>query len=502
MSQQLPIVLRAKQYGNKTAIIDSNSAYTYHQLLSHSGQLAVALLNGSTDLCEARIAFLCPSNYSYVATQWAIWQGGGVAVPLCPTHPLAEIQYIITDCQAQMVVAHRQFEALLAPIAAQYPIFWIDDLLLTSLAITTSILLPNITLNRRAMMLYTSGTTGKPKGVVLTHHNLIAQISCLISAWEWQDTDVIPHFLPLHHTHGIVNKLCCALWAGATCYMLPRFDALEVWNALQNIPFTLFMAVPTIYSKLIAEWQKAPADQQQQWSAACRRLRLMVSGSAALPISVLEQWQQISGHVLLERYGMTEIGMALSNPYKGKRVAGLVGKPLQGVSVQVMDDAGKPIEALDAPGELWVKGDNVFLEYWNRPTETEKAFTNGWFKTGDVVMRLPEGYKIVGRLSTDIIKVGGYKVSALEIEEVLRTHANILDCCVVGIPDPTWGERIAAAVVLQNPNKTITIDQLRDFCATQLANYKLPTILMATPNLPRNAMGKVLKPEVKTWFKW
>lgn len=501
MNQQLPIALRAKQYGNKTAIIDTHAAYTYDQLLSHSGQLAVALLNGSTDLCEARIAFLCPSNYSYVATQWAIWQGGGVAVPLCPTHPLAEIQYIIDDCEAQMVVAHRQFEALLAPIAAQHFIFWVDEAMLTTNTIEPTVLLPDIALNRRAMMLYTSGTTGKPKGVVLTHHNLIAQITCLISAWEWQDTDIIPHFLPLHHTHGIVNKLCCALWTGATCYMLPRFDAHEVWSALQNIPFTLFMAVPTIYSKLIAEWQKATADQQQQWSAACGRLRLMVSGSAALPISVLEQWQQISGHVLLERYGMTEIGMALSNPYKGKRIAGLVGKPLPGVSVQIVDDAGIPIETLNTPAELWVKGDNVFVEYWNRPAETENAFTNGWFKTGDVVMCLLEGYKIVGRLSTDIIKVGGYKVSALEIEETLRTHANILDCCVVGIPDPTWGERIAAAVVLQNSNQTITINQLRDFCAAQLANYKLPSVLSVVLDLPRNAMGKVLKPEVKTWFK-
>lgn len=500
MSIYLPIIERAKQYGDNTAIIDTNASYSYSQLLTDSQRLAKILLNGNSDLHQARIAFLCPANYSYVVTQWAIWQGGGVAVPLCPTHPIAEIQYVIDDCAAQMVVAHRCFANLLDSIAQQYTIFWIDDDSLVSTAFDKQLVLPNINHARRALMLYTSGTTGKPKGVVLTHRNLTAQISCLITAWQWQPTDFILHFLPLHHTHGIINKSCCALWAGATCYMMPRFVAQDVWNALRQLPVTVFMAVPTIYSKLIEAWQKAPIEEQQKWSAACGRLRLMVSGSAALPISVLEQWQAISGHVLLERYGMTEIGMALSNPYMGNRVAGLVGTPLPGVSVQVVDDAGKPIDAPQTAGELWVKGDNVFLEYWNRPDETQKAFEGAWFKTGDVVMRYLEGYKIVGRLSTDIIKVGGYKVSALEIEEVLRQHPNIADCCVVGIPNLIWGELIGAVLILHNLDLPIGIEQLRQWCSTRLANYKLPAQLLIAPDLPRNVMGKVLKPEIKKWF--
>lgn len=500
MSIYLPIIERAQKYGNNTAIIDANASYSYSQLLTDSECLAKILLNGSSDLHEARIAFLCPPNYSYVVTQWAIWQGGGVAVPLCPTHPIAEIQYVIDDCQAQTVVAHRCFGNLLATIAQQYTIFWVDDDSLVFTASNKLTILPNINNARRALMLYTSGTTGKPKGVVLTHRNLTAQISCLITAWQWQPTDFILHFLPLHHTHGIINKLCCTLWAGATCYMMPRFVAPDVWNALQQLPVTIFMAVPTIYSKLIEEWQNVSIEQQQKWSAACKHLRLMVSGSAALPISVLEQWHAISGHVLLERYGMTEIGMALSNPYIGNRVAGLVGAPLPGVSVQVVDDTNKPIDALQTAGELWVKGDNVFLEYWNRPDETKKAFENAWFKTGDIVMHYPDGYKIVGRLSTDIIKVGGYKVSALEIEEVLRQHQNIADCSVVGIPNLIWGELIAAVLVLRNPDLPLDIDQLRQWCSAQLANYKLPAQLLITPHLPRNVMGKVLKPEIKKWF--
>ena len=190
------------------------------------------------------------------------------------------------------------------------------------------------------MILYTSGTTSKPKGVVTTHANVAAQIKSLVDAWEWSASDRILLCLPLHHVHGIINVVGCALWSGATCEMLPRFDANAVWDRIAGGELTLFMAVPTVYTKLIAAWDAASPARRAELSQACSRLRLMVSGSAALPVSTLQRWQEISGHTLLERYGMTEIGMALSNPLRGERVPGSVGTPLPGVEVRLVDEHG------------------------------------------------------------------------------------------------------------------------------------------------------------------
>jgi len=359
-------------------------------------------------------------------------------------------------------------------------------------------LLPDVTETRRAMMLYTSGTTGKPKGVVTTHAQIQAQITSLVEAWGWVDDDRILLVLPLHHVHGIVNVLSCALWSGACCEMLQGFDAAETWNHLENRPLTLFMAVPTIYRRLIAAWEAASASEQEKMSAACGNLRLMVSGSAALPVSVLERWKEMTGHVLLERYGMTEIGMGLSNSLRGQRFPGSVGLPLPGVRARVVDD-----ELIDvspgSPGELLMEGPNVFSEYWRKPEETAASFLDGWFRTGDVVV-LEEGrYRIMGRRSVDIIKTGGYKVSALEIEEVLRSHPAIQECAVVGASDLDWGEKVCVAVELSD-TYALEIGELRAWARDLLAPYKIPKELEVVDSLPRNAMGKVTKPAVAEYF--
>src|SRR5690606_21588851 len=188
---------------------------------------------------------------------------------------------------------------------------------------------------------------------------IAAQVRSLIEAWEWSEDDAIPHFLPLHHIHGVINILTCALWTGARVRFFPRFDAKELWNALIEDGFTLLMAVPTIYAKLIAAWEAADSASRERMSAACRKLRLMVSGSAALPVGTLETWRAISGHTLLERYGMTEIGMAISNPLRGERRPGSVGTPLPGVRVMLADERGQPVEP-GAPGEIYVKGEGAF----------------------------------------------------------------------------------------------------------------------------------------------
>ncbi len=224
----------------------------------------------------------------------------------------------------------------------------------------------------------------------------------------------------------------------------------------------------------------------------------MVSGSAALPVSVLAKWQSISGHTLLERYGMTEIGMALSNPLDGERRPGFVGLPLPGMAVRLVDEAGQVIEEEGRPGEIQVRGPTVFPEYWNRPEATRQAFRDGWFCTGDISVKEDGYYRLLGRSSVDIIKTGGYKVSALEIEEVLRTHPAIGECAVVGVEDLEWGERVCAAVVCREG--VLTLETLRAWAKDRLALYKVPSRLLLLEDLPRNVMGKVTKPAVQDLF--
>src|ERR1019366_8198048 len=343
------------------------------------------------------------------------------------------------------------------------------------------------------------GTTSRPKGVVTTHANIAAQIMSLVEAWEWSADDSIVLCLPLHHVHGIINVVSCALWSGATCRMLPRFDADAVWERICGGSVTLFMAVPTIYVKLIAAWDAASPERRAALSQACTRLRLMVSGSAALPVSTLKRWKEISGHTLLERYGMTEIGMALSNPLRGKRVPGSVGTPLPSVEGQLVGENGLPV-APGTPGEIEVRGPSVFAEYWAKPEATRDAFRDGWFRTGDTAVIENGVYRIRGRTNIDILKTGGHKVSALEIEETLREHPAVAECAVVGVPDLEWGERVAAAVVLKDGG-ALDLDSLRIWVKEFLAAHKLPSRLLVLDALPRNAMGKVTKPAIKAMFQ-
>jgi malonyl-CoA/methylmalonyl-CoA synthetase len=335
--------------------------------------------------------------------------------------------------------------------------------------------------------------------VVTTHANIGAQVAALVDAWEWRPSDRLLLVLPLHHVHGIINGLCSALAVNAVCEMPDSFDADAVWSRLASGDITVFTAVPTIYHRLIASWDAAPPSEQERRAAGARGLRLMMSGSAALPVQTLERWRAITGHTLLERYGMTEIGMALSNPLHGVRRPGFVGGPLPGVDARLVDDAGGSIEP-GREGELEIRGPAVFKEYWRRPDETANAFRNGWFRTGDVAVDDAGTYRLLGRTSVDIIKTGGFKVSALEIEEVLRTHPAVAECAVVGVQDPEWGERVSAAVELRT-GQVLALDELQRWAKERLAPYKVPRALTAVSTLPRNAMGKIVKPEVKQLFE-
>jgi len=523
---ELPLVSLAQGHGDRIAIVDPAGTHTYAELLSASERVAGTMLAGREDLAEARVAFLTPADFSYVAVQWGAWRAGGIAVPLATSHPPPEWEYVLRDSGAELAVVGAEFLDAFRPVAerAGVRLLSTDQALgvvgmgaertvaegwpshanpQPSATVRSAPMnpgpLPALAGGRRAMMVYTSGTTGRPKGVVTTHANLASQVTSLIEAWGWVPDDRILLVLPLHHVHGIVNVVTCALWAGAACEMLPTFDAELVWERLASGRLTLFMAVPTIYRKLIAAWEAAPAERQRAWSAGSARLRLMVSGSAALPVQTLERWRSITGHTLLERYGMTEIGMALSNPLHGERRPGFVGTPLPEVQVRLVDEGGHTVPP-GAPGEIEVRGPAVFLEYWGRPDATRDSFRDGWFRTGDVAVLEDGAYRILGRSSVDIIKTGGYKVSALEIEEVLRTHPDVVECAVVGVEDPEWGERVAVAVELRTGG-SLDLETLKGWSRDRLAPYKIPRALKVVAALPRNAMGKVTKSDVAALFR-
>jgi len=486
----------AQRHGDRTAVVDSQGAFTYRDLLDASSRVATGLLAGREDLHEDRVAFLITPGFQWVAVQWGIWRAGGVAVPLPLTSTKPELEYFIDDTAASTLSFDASTAAVLGPIAAARGIRASPcENLLASQAAG----LPEVTSERRAMILYTSGTTSRPKGVVTTHANITAQIVSLVEAWEWSADDIILLCLPLHHVHGIINVVSCALWSGATCQMLPRFDANMVWNRIAGGRVTLFMAVPTVYAKLITAWDAASPARRADLTQACAGLRLMVSGSAALPVSTLHRWKEISGHTLLERYGMTEVGMVLSNLLRGERVPGSVGTPLPGVEVQLVGDNGKPVPP-GTPGEIEVRGPNVFTEYWGQPDATRDAFREGWFRTGDTSMIEGGVYRILGRTNVDILKTGGHKVSALEIEEALRAHPAVSECAVVGVPDPEWGERVAAAVVL-NDGDALDLSSLRAWAKESLATHKVPSRLLVLDSLPRNAVGKVMKPALARMFQ-
>jgi malonyl-CoA/methylmalonyl-CoA synthetase len=497
---ELPLIARARRHAERTAILAAEGTFTYRDLLDASARVAACLLGGRSDLEEARVAFLVPPGFRHVAVQWGIWRAGGIAVPLAVSHPPPELEYVIHDAAAESVVVHPEFTGVMSAARSPPNVRTVTS----SEAVNTPplSLLPDVAEGRRAMMVYTSGTTGKPKGVVTTHANIAAQVTSLITAWEWRPDDWILLVLPLHHVHGIINVVTCALWAGARCEMLAKFDAEPVWSRIAARELTLFMAVPTIYSKLIGAWESATPERRRAWSAGCAapRMRLMVSGSAALPVQRLERWREISGHVLLERYGMTEIGMALSNPLHGERRPGFVGTPLPGVEVRLVGETGQPV-APGTPGEIEVRGATVFLEYWRRPEATRDAFRDGWFRTGDVAVLDAGAYRILGRSSVDIIKTGGYKVSALEVEEVLRTHPAIAECAVVGVADPEWGERVCVAVEPRGGReRELTLAALQSWARERLAPYKVPRALRSVTALPRNAIGKVTKHDVAKLF--
>ena len=343
-----------------------------------------------------------------------------------------------------------------------------------------------------AMLIYTSGTTGKSKGVALSHRAVEENTRAMMELWRCSAADRLVLALPLFHVHGHCLGVAGALLTGFSLLLEERFDAARVVEAFASEGATAFMGVPTMYVRLLEH-----LDAHPEAAEALRRARLFTAGSAPLPASDFAAFREKTGHAILERYGMTETLFTLSNPCDGERRPGTVGLPVPGCSVRLVDDDGRDAREGE-PAEIHVKGHGLMSGYWGREADTAAAFQDGWFLTGDVAQRDADGYvTILGRKSVDVIKSGGYKISAREIEDVLRRHPAVKDAAVVGLPDRVWGQRIAAAVVLVEPRDADAAkracEEIAAFAASRLADFKKPRDLRAVSELPRNALGKVQK---------
>jgi malonyl-CoA/methylmalonyl-CoA synthetase len=341
-----------------------------------------------------------------------------------------------------------------------------------------------------AIVVYTSGTTGPPKGAVLPRRAIASNLDALAEAWEWTGDDVVAHGLPLFHVHGLILGTLGPIRRGGGVHHLGRFSAEAAAAALDG-GATMLFAVPTMYHRLAAE-----AEGNDELCHAFGKARLLVSGSAALPAIEHERIERLTGQQIAERYGMTETLMNTGVRASGERRPGYVGPPLKDVELRLVDDDGNGIDKADDEtiGEIHVRGPNLFLEYLNRPDATAEAMTGGWFRTGDLATRAPDGYvRIVGRRATDLIKSGGFKIGAGEIEGALLEHPAVKEAAVTGEPDPDLGERIVAWIVAREGQQPPSEDELAGHVAELLTPHKRPRVVHFLDQLPRNEMGKVQK---------
>lgn len=488
----------ARKGSSSPAARDAAGIHTYREVVAASLAIAQDLREGRASLDGERVAVLVSPGASFVASVMGVILAGGTGVVLTPLYPERERHYFCEDARVRTFVVSPDMKDLAAPHAEGKRVVYTN----TPRAEADHTDVPRSTPRSAALQLYTSGTTGKPKGAVLTHENLSTQQGAVGDAWGFKEADVLLHTLPLHHMHGLAIALFTALGAGACTRFLP-FDAKSVWDSMDEA--TVFMGVPSMYQRLAVAYESADTATQERWSANARRLRLATSGSAALPTTLGELFRRVSGAYPLERFGMTEIGVGLTNPLSGERRPGSVGFPLASVETRVVDEHGNDAST----GELLVRGPSVFDGYFERPEETKRAFVEDpaggrpWFRTGDTVTR-DEGpggesdgpFRILGRTSVDILKSGGYKLSALEIEEVLREHPSVLDAAVVGLPDEAWGDRVVACIVVREGHAAPSEGDLRAFCKERLAPYKVPKDVHVRETLPRNPLGKVVKPDL------
>jgi malonyl-CoA/methylmalonyl-CoA synthetase len=421
----------------------------------------------------------------------AVQRAGFVYLPLNSAYQQSEIAYFIGDAEPAVVVcAPNNFSwvSVLAFKGGTQNVFTLGDDRSGSLLDRAALMSDSHDSavkrdDEVAAIVYTSGTTGRSKGAMVTHGNLVSNARVLKTHWGWQRGDVLIHALPIFHVHGLFVASHGALLNGSTMIWFSRFDAKQTIARFADA--TVFMGVPTLYTRLLAE--------PSLTRAACAPMRLFISGSAPLQVETFDAWADRTGHTILERYGMSETVMLTSNPYRdGERRRGTVGLPLPGVGLRVRDDSGADCAAGEIGG-IEVKGPNVFAGYWRMPEKTKEEFTaDGWFKTGDVGRVDERGYvTIVGR-SKDLVITGGYNVYPAEIEGLINEMPGVAESAVVGVPHPDFGEGVIAVVV---PKAGAPIDGAAVVAAlkSRIANFKVPKQVFVVDELPRNTMGKVQK---------
>jgi malonyl-CoA/methylmalonyl-CoA synthetase len=461
----------------------------YGEVSTLSARMAHALVAAGC-VPGDRVAAQVDKHWHVLALWLACLRAGLVYLPLNTGYQRAELGYFFADARPRVVVCNRAKLGIVAAQALEATVLTMEDLVGRASGHETIFATVQRAPGDLAAILYTSGTTGRAKGAMITHRNLATNALALVEAWAFTGRDTLLHALPIYHVHGLFVATHCAWLAGARMLWLPKFDAAEVLSLLPRA--TVMMGVPTFYTRLLAE----PALDAQH----CRNVRVFISGSAPLLAETFDAWAARTGHAILERYGMTETGMIAGNPLTGPRVAGTVGEPFAGVEVRVVDEAGDP--ALPGVvGSVQVKGPNVFAGYWQMPDKTREEFTpDGWFRTGDVGEIVGDGpargyLRLVGR-AKDLIITGGLNVYPKEIEERIDRMEGIEESAVVGVPDADFGEAVAA-VVVRKPGCTATEASIIDALKRDIAGFKVPKRVVFADALPRNAMGKVQKAELR-----
>ena len=492
-----------RSLGGKTAIefhAEGFRAGGAAATVSYSGlraavERAAAWLHGLGVRPGDRVAARLPKSPAGVCIHLAACRLGAVSMPLNPGCSEPELLYFLRDSAAKLLIADEaethgmervrgQAEALRRVAAINPASFDAFAGGVDAAAAPACGIAPDAT----ALMLYTSGTTGRPKAAELSHANLTASIDALDEAWQWRADDVLLHALPVFHVHGLLVALHGALNAGASTVMLRRFDPAAALDALQGSGCTVFMAVPTIHARLVSAARSAKID--------AGRLRLLTSGSARLSEELFRQLGDCFGREPVERYGLTETGILSSNPLDGERRPGWVGLPLPGVELRVADPADNTPLADGKIGEIQTRGAHVFKGYWNDARKTAAAFApDGWFKTGDLGLRGADGYFQIRGRAADLVISGGMNVYPLEVERVIDSHPAVAQSAVIGCPDAEWGEAVTAVLVAAAAQPSEK--EVAAYCRRQLASYKIPKRIVFAKELPRNAMGKVSKPALR-----
>jgi malonyl-CoA/methylmalonyl-CoA synthetase len=475
------------------------SQVTYSSLHQISNRVANGLIEMGLKKGERGILFM-PKNVEQVVFHLAIQKVGAISVILNPGFKKDEMEYFLKDTDAYMVIVGKKEEVLFRSIDGKRLILSID----TESPFTEEKLFPEYSSqilpagarsDDPAILIYTSGTTGQPKGAILTQQNLVQDAKNIVHIWKMTEKDVLCHALPLFHVHGLCFALHTALMTGAKIVMCDEFSPETVIDILSllkgDLACTMFMGVPTMYLRMIGSLEGESRDFSH--------LRLLASGSAPLLPKDFEKIKNVFGKEPVEREGMSETGMNFSNPLQGVKKPGSIGLPLPNVEARIVNpETFQDLKTSDV-GEIWLKGPNVTPGYWRKPKETEAVFVNGWFRTGDLGKKDEEGYYYITDRLKHIIISGGENISPKELESVINQHPKVLECCVVGIPDEKWGEKVVAAVVLK-PRITLTTKEVQDHCKQHLLDWKCPKEVFFLGELPRNKMGKVMKEEVVKFF--